>query len=668
MSQYPNNFNAQAFFGQSQSAPALNGNANANGTASPNPNMNTPSPMMGSIRPSALQNFNNSPVASPTPNRPLQFNSSQLASLTDFHQRQQALLAVQQAQAQARAQGQNVNVPVGQGQPRPNLQAMQQILHQRLQAQQQQNALQNFLQNANQNQTQNQVITPAQLQAQAQAQIQAQTQTPPLPLGHLVPSTISPQAKPNPTPPKPLTQNPAFNPALLNAAKIAQNTLNISNPSFSLNLSQTLPSGSSAQQSNNIPTKPANIPLTQTFVPPPDAIRPPSPVKTDTKAADKMDKADGGEKKDEKEKEKKKRPKKKKEKKEDEKDKEKADDKEKGKDKDDDKDSNAPTPSAEKPVKPKKPRTEEEKARRAEARRKKIAADREKAAAAAAAAKTNGEGDEGVFSAAPTANDATPSGEGTNGTKVGEEKDAKEPELKPIEPKAVLATPAVAPETRSRRQEGMRGSMRNEIARLMYGAGDVPEPDIDTVDYMEDMVTEFLADLCRPIPPLRPTLTSQPLPVPLSFDVIRHRLKTPAYGKYLERFDHMVYMSEILKQHRRIANPNLNDLVETVGNDYLGLDDPSANPNGLKRSGEGDEEGRTKKRGRPNSQKVLKDKSEKRKPGPQKGWKLNRDPNAPSLKRLIPGMGAIGQKRKYIRKITTPGAGGGVKREGSINI
>ncbi|WVW84129.1 hypothetical protein I302_106158 [Kwoniella bestiolae CBS 10118] len=652
MSQFPNNFNQQAFFGQAR--PNMN-NPNGNATGSPNPNMNTPSPMMGSIRPTALQNFN-SPTASPTPNRPHQFNSTQLATLTDFHQRQQALLAVQQAQAQARLQaqasGQSPNL--GQAQPRPTLQAMQQVLQQRLQAQQQQNALQQFLQSSNQNQS----ITPSQLQNQTNPQ------APALPLGHqaITPSTIAPQL---PAPPRPISQNPAFNPALLNAAKIAQNTISNSNLNSNIN-----PAAISSPQLTNT----ATVPLTQTFTPPPEGIpRLPSPVKADTKLpSEKKDKEDVAEKKEAKpeEKEKKKKaPRKKKEKKEDA-NKDKADgDKEKEKEKDEGKDSNAATPT-EKPVKPKKPRTEEEKAKRAEARRKKIAADKEKAAAAAAAAQGE-DGDAAVFSAGPasTSKDASSTeakdkdGSKDDTSKDKEKEKEKEVVVKAPEPKTTASAAANATETRSRRQEGMRGSMRNEIARLMYGAGDVPEPDIDTVDYMEDMVVEFLADLCRPIPPLRPTgnSTSQPLTVPLSFDIIRHRLTHPTYSKYLERFDHMVYMSEVLKQHRRIANPNLNDLVETVGNDYLGLDDDQQLNGNNKRAGDGTDE-RGRKRGRPLT-KVLKEKGEKRKPGPQKGWKLNRvlDPDNPQPRKIS------GQKRKYQRKPgANPPGGGGVKREGSL--
>lgn len=35
------------------------------------------------------------------------------------------------------------------------------------------------------------------------------------------------------------------------------------------------------------------------------------------------------------------------------------------------------------------------------------------------------------------------------------------------------------------------------VAKLMYAAGDVAEPSMDTVDYMEDLVVEFLSDLVR---------------------------------------------------------------------------------------------------------------------------------------------------------------------------
>ncbi|OCF32942.1 hypothetical protein I316_05279 [Kwoniella heveanensis BCC8398] len=338
------------------------------------------------------------------------------------------------------------------------------------------------------------------------------------------------------------------------------------------------------------------------------------------------------------------------------------DDKDKDKDSKDDKGEEGDKAPKAKRSKP--PRTKEEKEKRAEARRKKAAAEREKKEANA------------VFFASSGGDAAKDKDGGEKGTADGGEtregsvaKDGSKA-ADPRAPEAKAATAAVASaEARSRKHEGMRGSMRNEIARLMYGAGDVPEPDVDTVDYMEDMVTEFLADLCRPIQPMRLQLNMLHQPVPLSFDVVRHRLaSTPHMSKYLERYDHMVYMSDVLKSHRRIANPNLNDLVETVGNDYLGLDDDnnghgtsgSGGGAGRKRAGEAGENGAAvgeRKRGRMmNPNRPLKLPGEKRKPGPQKGWKLNRDPDSIQPRRQTTG-DPNAPKRKYMRK--SGGGGGG---------
>ncbi|ODN80605.1 hypothetical protein L202_02795 [Cryptococcus amylolentus CBS 6039] len=204
---------------------------------------------------------------------------------------------------------------------------------------------------------------------------------------------------------------------------------------------------------------------------------------------------------------------------------------------------------------------------------------------------------------------------------------------------------------------GLRGTMRNEISRLMYGAGDVADPLMDTVDYMEDLVVEFLADLCRPVPPIRSNPTVQHQAVPLTAEILRHRLdSTTALHKYRERFDHMLHMSEVLKQHKRVADPNFHDIVNQVGGEYLGLhdnapgggatggDDAGAGSGGQgqKRTHDGEGGEPPKKKGRP-----PKPPGERKKPGPQKGWKLNRDPNAPTKKApRDPNM----PKRKYVRK------------------
>ncbi|KAK4688509.1 hypothetical protein P7C73_g1614, partial [Tremellales sp. Uapishka_1] len=194
-------------------------------------------------------------------------------------------------------------------------------------------------------------------------------------------------------------------------------------------------------------------------------------------------------------------------------------------------------------------------------------------------------------------------------------------------------------EIRKRRDDGMRGSMRGEISRLMYAAGDVVEPDIDSVDYMEDLVVDFLADLCRPVAPIRANQHSILQSVPLTAPIIRHRLSHPTLKKYADRFDHMLYMSTELATSRRVAAPNNHDLIELAGKAYLGLDEP-ASPDKKTR----------KKKGVGADGKELTGPKEKVKPGPKKGWKREREEKGIS--------GDVAKKAKGVKR---------VKKEGSVS-
>lgn len=238
---------------------------------------------------------------------------------------------------------------------------------------------------------------------------------------------------------------------------------------------------------------------------------------------------------------------------------------------------------------------------------------------------------------------------------------------------------------RRRGNEGMRGSMRNEreslcqrlqlrltsVAKLMWAAGDEPEPDTNAVDYMEDLVVDFLADLCRPIPPMRSNPGAPRQPVPLSTGIVRDRLATkPAYKKYLARFDTMAYLEgEIKKSRKSFANPetNFDDIIDTVGKDYLEIDvvGPAQS-----------QPGAPKRKGRPTKKALLADgtsavktegmpagsqqgggegddaPSARRKPGPKKGWKrtlpVSVDGEAPQPQQAM--YGSDGRKIKRPNK------------------
>ncbi|KLT39796.1 hypothetical protein CC85DRAFT_250548 [Cutaneotrichosporon oleaginosum] len=176
--------------------------------------------------------------------------------------------------------------------------------------------------------------------------------------------------------------------------------------------------------------------------------------------------------------------------------------------------------------------------------------------------------------------------------------------------------------------------MRGEIARLMYACGDVAEPDVDSVDVLEDMTVEFLADLCRPAGATRSNPNVPRRPIPLKAEVLRHRLASHSYlKKYLDRYDDMMYMSQELQQSRRVAEPSNEDLIKSVGEKFLGLDESQEKS---KRREDSD-----KKRGRP-----PKPPEERKKPGPKKGWKKNLDPGAAPKKR------PNAPKKKVIRHST----------------
>ncbi len=83
----------------------------------------------------------------------------------------------------------------------------------------------------------------------------------------------------------------------------------------------------------------------------------------------------------------------------------------------------------------------------------------------------------------------------------------------------------------------------------------------------------------------------------------------------------MTYMSSELAAQRRVVNSTEThfDLIDTVGKDYLGIDEPGADDGGVK-----------KKRGRPSNPSKEK---ERKKPGPAKGYKRVVDPKAPRVKR-----------------------------------
>ncbi|KAI9639338.1 uncharacterized protein MKK02DRAFT_39637 [Dioszegia hungarica] len=212
---------------------------------------------------------------------------------------------------------------------------------------------------------------------------------------------------------------------------------------------------------------------------------------------------------------------------------------------------------------------------------------------------------------------------------------------RPTPASAAVPSTGATERRRAHAPEGMRGSMRSDIAKLMYAAGDVAEPSMDTVDYMEDLVVEFLSDLCRPAPPTRTAPGALHTAPPIDNALIRHRLliasaRRPHMAKYAARFDYMYAMDLELAKAKGAMQPSHEDLVNTVGREYLEIGQGQEGGDGdVAGGGGGGERGAgTGRRGRP--KKMVEPGQERRKPGPKKGWKKEGASQGPEGKKRGP--------------------------------
>jgi len=97
--------------------------------------------------------------------------------------------------------------------------------------------------------------------------------------------------------------------------------------------------------------------------------------------------------------------------------------------------------------------------------------------------------------------------------------------------------------TGSKRQANLKGLFTKELRNLMYGFGDDRNPANDTVNVMEEILTEYIVDVCSTA--LGPTRKSR-----LSVDDIRRVLARPADAKKLARMEELLFMQEEIKRAR----------------------------------------------------------------------------------------------------------------------
>ncbi|KAJ7097899.1 transcription initiation factor IID, 18kD subunit-domain-containing protein [Mycena belliarum] len=95
----------------------------------------------------------------------------------------------------------------------------------------------------------------------------------------------------------------------------------------------------------------------------------------------------------------------------------------------------------------------------------------------------------------------------------------------------------------TRKQPSVRGSFTKELKTLMYGFGDDRNPATDTVNVMEEILIEYITDVCQ-------TAGAQTKRVRLSIEDLRRALSRPADAKKLARLEELLFMQEDIKRAR----------------------------------------------------------------------------------------------------------------------
>ncbi|CCM02374.1 uncharacterized protein FIBRA_04469 [Fibroporia radiculosa] len=106
------------------------------------------------------------------------------------------------------------------------------------------------------------------------------------------------------------------------------------------------------------------------------------------------------------------------------------------------------------------------------------------------------------------------------------------------------AAGAAAPGRSARKQPTFKGLFTKELRNLMYGFGDDRNPAHDTVNVMEEILVEYIVDVCQT------ALTPGKGKTRLSIEDIRRVLSRPADAKKLARMEELLFMQEDIKRAR----------------------------------------------------------------------------------------------------------------------
>ncbi|KAH8116976.1 transcription initiation factor IID, 18kD subunit-domain-containing protein [Phellopilus nigrolimitatus] len=100
-----------------------------------------------------------------------------------------------------------------------------------------------------------------------------------------------------------------------------------------------------------------------------------------------------------------------------------------------------------------------------------------------------------------------------------------------------------------RRQSQMKGLFSKELPKLMYGFGDDKQVANDSVAVMEEILIEYLVDVCQ-------TALASTRKTRLQIEDLRRTLSRPADAKKLARMEELLFMQEDIKRARKQFEEN----------------------------------------------------------------------------------------------------------------
>ncbi|KAG9019636.1 hypothetical protein FRB90_011982 [Tulasnella sp. 427] len=110
--------------------------------------------------------------------------------------------------------------------------------------------------------------------------------------------------------------------------------------------------------------------------------------------------------------------------------------------------------------------------------------------------------------------------------------------------------PAVTTAARGpgRKPTTFKGAFVKDLRNMMYGFGDDPNPAPDTVNVMEEILMEFIADVCA-------TSLKTSRKHTIKLEDLRRALSRPADSKKLARMEELLFMQEDIKRARAQFDP-----------------------------------------------------------------------------------------------------------------